>query len=504
MAATSWKKVIVSGSGTGTADFSTIKVDSLKNGVVTGSSDGTLSVVSINGSGNIVATTGATGVAMTGSFTGSFKGDGSQLTGVPATTPNALNSSTGISTFSFNGSSAGVTVSVSGAAQLSNTILTKWDSAAGKFVDSTLTDNGTTVSGASSIRLTGVNSSLTGSFTGSFSGSIAGGFVSTFNTRTGPVTLQASDISGLAAGIVSSSTFSSNTQGSFTSSINSVITNVNLGLTPSNAVVFNGVNSTSGLTGSLTASSLIGDIILGTQTSGSYVGTITAGNGISTTGAPGGEGIAHSISVRPGALITVANGLTSVNTSSLLSTQIPKYSADSLAGSNISDTGTQVQIGAGASSGLSVAAGGISVTGNSTFANTVNVQGDLIVAGTASFQNTQNLLIGDRFAAFASGAQSPVDAGIIVVQSTVGTTMSGSAFYLEVGTGTDTGTYGRFAVAPNVNITGSTLTADEWVVTAKQSTTAPSANTPTWGGNTVNAAGNMWIDTTNNNIYIWA
>jgi hypothetical protein len=76
-----WKKVIVSGSA---GNLSTIQVDNLTSGqvVIGGGSGSILSTRAINGTGNIVATTGATGVSMTGSFSGSFRGDGSALTGL--------------------------------------------------------------------------------------------------------------------------------------------------------------------------------------------------------------------------------------------------------------------------------------------------------------------------------------------------------------------------------------------------------------------------------------
>lgn len=76
-----WKKVIVSGSS---ANLANLQVDSLSSGVVTGAS-GNLTTTPINGTGDILATTGATGVSMTGSFTGSFSGNGAGLTGVIAT-----------------------------------------------------------------------------------------------------------------------------------------------------------------------------------------------------------------------------------------------------------------------------------------------------------------------------------------------------------------------------------------------------------------------------------
>jgi len=80
-----WKKVIVSGSA---AELSTLQVDNLTSGqVVIGGGAGNLSTTAINGTGNILATTGATGVSISGSFSGSFFGDGAGLTGVTAAFP---------------------------------------------------------------------------------------------------------------------------------------------------------------------------------------------------------------------------------------------------------------------------------------------------------------------------------------------------------------------------------------------------------------------------------
>ena len=73
-----WKKIIVSGS---TAQFANLEVDGLACGAVTRAS-GNLTTTAINGAGNIVATTGATNLVATGSFTGSFTGDGTNLTGI--------------------------------------------------------------------------------------------------------------------------------------------------------------------------------------------------------------------------------------------------------------------------------------------------------------------------------------------------------------------------------------------------------------------------------------
>jgi len=159
-----WKKVIVSGSS---AELATLKVDNLSSGVVIGNV-GNLSTQAINGTGNILATTGATGISASGSFSGSFQGNFIGTTNLPD-----LTQGTGISAFTYDGSTT-ATIAVSGAAQLSNNAVTKWNATDGKFVNSSLTDDGTTISGASSLQLTGANSVITGSFTGSFKGDGSG------------------------------------------------------------------------------------------------------------------------------------------------------------------------------------------------------------------------------------------------------------------------------------------------------------------------------------------
>jgi filamentous hemagglutinin len=397
-----WKKVIVSGSQ---AELAALKVDNLTSGqaVIGGGSAANLSTRVISGSGAILAS-GGTNIVLSGSFSGSFQGNGSGLTGVSATTSNALTAGEGISTFTFNGSAA-QTVSVSGAADLTSNIITKWDNNANKFTNSSLTDNGTTISGTTSIVLSGANSSLTGSLRGTAS-------------------------------------YANN--------------------------------------------------------SDQVKSSLTAGNGL--TGTTFNGSAASTFDVGQGALITVTADAVQVATSSLTTNQIPKYSANTFAGSNISDTGTQVQIGSSATSGLSIAAGGVTVTGNSTFNNNLTVAGDLTVAGTASFQNTQNLLIGDRFAAFASGSTSLTDGGIIVVSSTSAAGMSGSAWFLE---SVDAGTYGRFAVQYNVHTSASSVAADEYAVTVKISPSTNPSAAPVWGGAN-NGSGNMWINNTSGDIFIYA
>ena len=85
--------------------------------------------------------------------------------------PNFLSDTAGggLTDFSYDGSGA-VSIAVSGAAQLSNNKVVRWDNGANKFVDSSITDNGTTVSftSASIGRIEGTV--ISGSFIGDGTG----------------------------------------------------------------------------------------------------------------------------------------------------------------------------------------------------------------------------------------------------------------------------------------------------------------------------------------------
>lgn len=141
-----WKKVIVSGSN---AEINQLNVGGSNQQI----------------SGSAAAT------RLSGSFSGSFSGDGSNLTGVVATAGSALSQSTGITAFNYDGS-ATATVSVSGASALNANTITKWTGNA--FANSSLTDDGNIISGSASFQSTGANSKLTGSFSGSFTGDGSG------------------------------------------------------------------------------------------------------------------------------------------------------------------------------------------------------------------------------------------------------------------------------------------------------------------------------------------
>lgn len=346
-----WKKVVVSGSS---AELANVKVDSLTSGqvVIGGGTAGNLTTTAVNGTGNIVATTGATGLSHSGSFSGSFQGlinsasyaVSSSRSETAGQTQAALTFGEGLgATSTFNGSTA-VTVSVSGAADLTNNILTKWDNTANKFVVSSLTDNGTVVSGASSIQLSGASTSLTGSFTGSFTG----------------------DGSGLT-----------------------------------------GIASTLDISGS------------------------------------NGSGISINLKTQD---------LTITGTANEIETAV---------------AGTTVTIG---------------------LPDNVTISGNLTVQGTASFQNTENLLVADRFVLFASGSNATGDGGIVVQQDT----QNVGEFY-----GYDSATV-RWGFTSSFNASTSTFAPDAFVAAVVDLNTAGHADVARYQKN-----GNIKIDT-NGDIFIYS
>ena len=135
----------------------------------------------------------------------------------------------------------------------------------------------------------------------------------------------------------------------------------------------------------------------------------------------------------------------------------------------------------------------IGLPDNVTIGNNLTVSGDLTVNGTTTTINTTNVAIEDQFILLASGSTSTVDGGIIVQNAA----NAGEAFYWENNT---TGT-SRWAIASNVSPTATSVTAAEYVVTAEKSAGAPPSN-PTYGGAT-NGYGNIHIDSSNGDIYIY-
>jgi hypothetical protein len=128
----------------------------------------------------------------------------------------------------------------------------------------------------------------------------------------------------------------------------------------------------------------------------------------------------------------------------------------------------------------------LTVTGNAVIANNLTVQ------GTASFQNTENLLVADRFVLFASGSNTAGDGGIVVQQATQNV---GELYGYE-------STINRWGFTSSFNAGTSSFTPAAYITTTETGTPVPSA-APIYGGSGT-GFGNIYVKTDTGDIYIYA
>lgn len=405
-----WKKVVVSGSN----------------------------ITQLNNDANYLIN-GQSGAILTGSFSGSFTG----TTNLPD-----LTSGEGISTFTYDGSGT-ATVAVSGAADLSNNTVTKWNDTAGKFANSNITDNGTVVD---------IDSATTISGSLNVTGSLVNFTQDNFYIYVdGVPVLQTGIGSGveIASANGNPSIDSENRRLIDSASIDSVLWN-NRQLIKSDGTTVT-VDWENGLF------------------SGSFSGSFQ-GNGSQLTGVTA-TSLANSLSQGTGITAFTFNGSTAqtvtVSGSGTLSANtLTKWTGDAFADTSITDNGTLV-----------------TVTNDALF------QGDIIVQGTASFQNTQNLLVADRFVLFASGSVATGDGGIVVQQ---GTQNIGEMYGYD-------STTTRWGFTSSFNsATGTSFTPAVYVgaVQTGIGQTAASA-APIYGGSSF-GYGTIHVDTNDSEIWIYA
>lgn len=205
---------------------------------------------------------------------------------------------------------------------------------------------------------------------------------------------------------------------------------------------------------------------------------------------------------------TLTFGLSAIPNSSLLNSSITIAGNATALGSSV----TQAQILAGSTAmsasvlsspgqgqalltnngvaGLTVDLG-LETTDSPTFVG-LTLTGNLVVLGTASFQNTANLLVADRFVLFASGSNTSGDGGIVVQQ---GTQNVGELY------GYDSGTT-RWGFTSSFDATGNSFTPIVYAGAVETSVTAPSP-APIYGGSG-NGYGTIHVDTLSGDIYIYA
>jgi len=482
-----WKKVIVSGSS---AELANLNVNTQIF------ASGSINVA--NSSGVVNQIISSTAAQLTGSFTGSFSGTvtgtvsatssysvsssyaytassavnaSASLIAVSAsyayTASSAINASASLiavsASYAYTASSAVNATSALTASSADNFVVRNSLTASNAVIQNTLT--------AQTLIVTTVSSSVEFS-----SGSnIFGNSTANTQTMTGSLNVSGAvniigSINGTNGGFTGS--FSGSFYGAYTGSLfgtSSQAISASYAYTASSAINASASLIAVSSSYAYTASSAINASASLIAISSSYAGT--ASYAIQTIAA---------LSQGSGITAFSYNGSSSVAIS-LSSNYLPKWTGAGFSNSNISDLTTS-----------------ISVAVPTFFTSDVTVGGNITVNGTASFINTQNVLIKDKFILLASGSTSLTDAGIVIAYSG---SMTGSAFYLS---SNNTGPYGRWAVAYNQGDSVQSVTADEYMVTTKVSAAAPSnAVAPTWGSAS-NGVGNMWVNTTTDDIYIWA
>jgi hypothetical protein len=155
----------------------------------------------------------------------------------------------------------------------------------------------------------------------------------------------------------------------------------------------------------------------------------------------------------------------------------------------VNGTATTVNFAGGASTALNIG----NTSGTTTFASNVVFNKDITVIGTASFQETTNLLVADRFILLASGSgTSPSgDGGIVIQQS--GSQGVGEAF------GWDATNTLRWGITSSFSANQAGFTPDAFmaaVVTAAGTTPSPATR--------YNAVGNIYVSSGDESIWIYS
>ena len=515
-----WKKVIVSGSS---AQLSQLSVDTSVN--ITGSLNASSSVF-LRGLTNasqatIVSIDAATGQLFyqgTGSFTAnsaSYALSASRATSA-ANADNATSAS-----YALNATSASRAIS---AASADNATSASYALSSSYALNASTADSATSASRATSAA--NADNATSASFAASGNGTFSGSFSGSFQGNGGGLTnIPASGIVGLQLNQIASGSatasiapdlgFRVNTDTQITGSLSISSSASTLKIegngfgqtyfSTNGALVLNPGSGGVGMAGVnqyMTLGYVVGQTA-GTQLTGSFTGSFKGdGSQLSGVIATAGFALSEGAGITDFSYDGGTSGVTVAvsGASALSSNAVTKWSGNAFVNSSITDS-TNVTINN--NGGVLVQSGGLYVTGASTFHDNVVMQANLTVQGTASFQNVENLAVKDQFVLLNSGSTTFQDSGIVI--NTGNSANSGSAFFLETA-GTTTGTNalnGRFAVASGVLPDATSATAAEYAVTALISGSAPGVSVPQFGGTGL-GQGNMWVDSSTSDIWIYA
>ena len=321
--------------------------------------------------------------------------------------PNPLADGNGIADFSYDGGTAGILVAVEAdgstltvgaggvkvsddgitATQIADDAVTTAAIADGDVTNVKLANDSVTIGstevdlGATATTLAGLSSVTSTSFVGALTGNAS--------TATKIASITNSNIVQLAA-----------TQ---------ALTNKDLTGAGNTFPTFNQNTTGTAATASLALSVSPNSVALGTDTTGDYVASLGAGTGV-TIGSNTGEGSSPTIAVAYGASVNTAvqGNATATFAGTSNEVTVSDSSAQALGGNIALTIGLPDDVTIGQD---------LTVSRDITVGRNAVITGNLTVAGTASFQNTTNLDVADRFIRMASGSTAVGDGGIIVQQT---------------------------------------------------------------------------------------
>ena len=310
------------------------------------------------------------------------------------------------------------------------------------------------------------------------------------------------DLNNIPVNIVSSSTFSSNNQGGVTASINDVNSSFDVGLTIADSPQFTNLLLT-GNAAIVGSASISRNLIVNGDISGS--GALFASLSLDDTTTyrtvvydPSTGKFFHT-----GSYGGSGGGLTSYTALDNVPENILSSSAFSSNGqgeitASINGVTSSFDVGLLPTDNVNFAT--VTTTGDVSVGGNATVLGNLTVEGTTTTINTTNLSIEDRFILLASGAQDDTSAGIMVSRATNG---NGTALFWDQNT--DMWSIDLSGADPDASTYG-TATGDLKIVTVFQDTSLPSQPgiaDEAYGNSTDNARGQLFVDTTNDDLYVY-
>ena len=555
-----WKKVVVSGSS---PEFSNLQVDGLTASevVIGGGSAGNLSTTAINGTGNIVATTAASGLVHSGSFSGSFEGsfsgDGTNLTGITAEWDGTMfvGNVSGLASAQITGSGAAPSLILSGSTgndlvvendaeikgntKLGNTPtditqVTGSFNLSGSFdIDVTGDDSGynLTIDGVSDPALTFQSKKGFGApkisllrnsgFPNAKSIEIGSGgddgtiklykesesqpdvilnshSLSVFGRSLLVGTRNTTIVSGYS-GLIASGSSKIKGDLDVTGSIN-VGGNNEITIDPNSSNVIKVVNAdnSGGEFLRFEKSNGLDMAIVGSAGAETYLKLFDNGGNSIYLSSKQATNSYHLPNFAIGSNSADSNNTLSVTGNIKTTTGI---TSSNLTNDNLLVAGTNGEIESSGitfdGSALDLGSSNITTTGNGTFGGDVTISGDLAVAGTASFTHASNLDVADKYILLNSGSTGTSDSGGIVIQGP-GQDIGDLFGYRSGSAKSDT--VQRWGIASGFDAkTSADFTPSAFMAAVVVGT----ENDPAVGGASYAQAGNMYIDTDAGYDGIW-